>query len=86
MRRQSSTLSPLLEYLADMEPGHMVAALGMAQGIFLSNLGLRANSNLRRRQLMTITDENRNADASIFFVALVIVMATVSGLIYGYAF
>lgn len=46
------------------------AALGMTQGIFLSNLGLRANSNLRRRQLMAITDENRNADLSIFFVAL----------------
>ncbi len=42
------------------------AALGMTQGIFLSNLGLHENSRLRRRQLMTITDENRNADLSIF--------------------
>ncbi len=46
------------------------AALGMTQGIFLSDLGIRENSNLRRRQLMTITDESRNADVSIFFVSL----------------
>ncbi len=46
------------------------AALGMTQGIFLSDLGLRENSNLRRLQLMTITDESRSAEVSIYVVTL----------------
>lgn len=44
------------------------AALGMSQGIFISSLALRENSELRRGQLMTITDDYRNADITFFYV------------------
>ncbi len=46
------------------------AALGMTQGIFISSAALRENADLRRGQLMTITDEYRNADLSVFYVYL----------------
>ena len=46
------------------------AALGMTQGIFISSAALRENSDLRRGQLMTITDDYRNADISLFYVYL----------------
>jgi hypothetical protein len=46
------------------------AALGMTQGVFLSNLGLTENSALRRRQLMAINDESRNSNLSVFYVTV----------------
>jgi len=42
----------------------------MTQGIFISSAALRENTNLRRGQLMTITDDYRNADISLFYVYL----------------
>jgi hypothetical protein len=44
------------------------AALGMSQGMFISSLALRENSELRQGQLMTITDDYRNADFTFFYV------------------
>ena len=46
------------------------AALGMSQGMFISSLALRENSELRQGQLMTITDDYRNADFTFFYVYL----------------
>jgi len=46
------------------------AALGMTQGIFMSSMALRDNSSLRQGQLMTITDDYRNSDISLFYVFL----------------
>ncbi len=46
------------------------AALGMTQGIFISSMALRDNSQLRQGQLMTITDDYRNADNSLFYINL----------------
>ncbi|MFQ6677507.1 MAG: hypothetical protein ACE5D0_04230 [Fidelibacterota bacterium] len=46
------------------------AVLGMTQGIFISSIALRENSLLRQGQLMTITDDYRNADNSLFYIYL----------------
>ncbi len=44
------------------------AAIGMAQGMFISSMALRENSELRQGKLMNITDDYRNADVSLFYV------------------
>ena len=44
------------------------AALGMTRGIFISSAALSYNSKLRQTQMMTITDDYRNSDISMFFV------------------
>jgi len=44
------------------------ALLGMSQGMFISSLALRENSELRQGQLMSITDDYRNADFTFFYV------------------
>ncbi len=46
------------------------AAIGMSQGMFISSTALRENSELRQGQLMSITDDYRNADITIFYVYL----------------
>lgn len=46
------------------------AAIGMSQGMFISSTALRENSELRQGQLMTITDDYRNADITLFYVYL----------------
>jgi hypothetical protein len=46
------------------------AAIGMSQGIFISSAALRENSELRRGQLMSITDDYRNSDVTVFYVYL----------------
>lgn len=46
------------------------AAIGMTRGIFISSAALGYNSKLRQSQLLTITDDYRNADISIFYVYL----------------
>ena len=46
------------------------AAFGMTQGIFMSSMALRDNSPLRQGQLMTIKDDYRNSDLSLFHVYL----------------
>jgi hypothetical protein len=46
------------------------AAIGMSQGIFISSAALRENSELRQGQLMSITDDYRNSDITIFYVYL----------------
>ncbi len=46
------------------------AALGMTHGIFISSMALRENSLLRQGQLMTIRDDYRNADNSLFYIYL----------------
>jgi len=44
------------------------AAIGMTQGMFISSMALRENSELRQGQLMSITDYYRNADFTFFYV------------------
>jgi hypothetical protein len=46
------------------------AAMGMSHGMFISSLALRENSELRQGQLMSITDDYRNADFTFFYVYL----------------
>lgn len=46
------------------------AAIGMSQGIFISSAALRENSELRQGKLMSITDDYRNSDITIFYVYL----------------
>jgi hypothetical protein len=46
------------------------AAIGMSQGIFISSAALRENSKLRQTQLMSITDDYRNSDITMFYVYL----------------
>lgn len=46
------------------------AAIGMSQGIFISSAALRENSELRQGQLMSITDDYRNSDVTLFYVYL----------------
>jgi len=46
------------------------AAIGMTQGIFISSMALRENTQLRQAQLMSITDDYRNANFSVFYVYL----------------
>jgi len=46
------------------------AAIGMSQGMFISSTALRENSELRQGQLMSITDDYRNADVTLFYVYL----------------
>ena len=46
------------------------AAIGMSQGMFISSTALRENSELRQGQLMTITDDYRNSDITLFYVYL----------------
>lgn len=46
------------------------AAIGMTQGMFISSTALRENSELRQGQLMTITDDYRNSDITLFYVYL----------------
>ena len=46
------------------------AAIGMSQGIFISSIALRENSELRQGQLMSITDDYRNSDITLFYVYL----------------
>jgi len=46
------------------------AAVGMSQGMFISSTALRENSELRQGQLMSITDDYRNADITLFYVYL----------------
>lgn len=46
------------------------AAIGMSQGIFISSAALRENTELRRGQLMSITDEHRNSDMTLFYIYL----------------
>lgn len=44
------------------------AAVGITQGIFISSAALSENSRLRRRQLMIISDDYRDAEISFFYV------------------
>ena len=46
------------------------AALGMITGMFVSSVTLRANSQLRQRKLMTITNDYESFDYSFFYVHL----------------
>lgn len=46
------------------------AAIGMSQGIYISSLALRENSKLRQGQLMSITDDYRNSDITLFYIYL----------------
>ncbi|MCF6270525.1 MAG: hypothetical protein L3J41_12495 [Melioribacteraceae bacterium] len=46
------------------------AAVGMVTGMFVSNLTLRANTLLRQKKLMTITDDFQNSDFSVYYVHL----------------
>jgi hypothetical protein len=46
------------------------ALIGMSQGMFVSSMAMRENSELRQAQLMSITDDYRNADYSVFYVML----------------
>lgn len=46
------------------------AAIGMSQGMFISSAALRENSELRQGKLMSITDDYRNADMTLFYVYL----------------
>jgi len=46
------------------------AAIGMSQGIFISSAALRENSELRQGKLMSITDDYRNSDVTVFYVYL----------------
>lgn len=46
------------------------AAIGMSQGIFISSTALRENSELRQGQLMSITDDYRNSEITLFYVSL----------------
>lgn len=42
----------------------------MRKGMFISSTALRENSELRHGQLMSITDDCRNADITLFYVYL----------------
>jgi hypothetical protein len=44
------------------------AVIGMSQGMFISSAALRENSELRQGQLMSITDDYRNSDITVFYV------------------
>ncbi len=44
------------------------AVIGMSQGMFISSAALRENSKLRQGQLMSITDDYRNSDITLFYV------------------
>jgi hypothetical protein len=44
------------------------AVMGMSQGMFISSAALRENSELRQGQLMSITDDYRNSDITLFYV------------------
>lgn len=44
------------------------AVVGMSQGMFISSAALRENSELRQGQLMSITDDYRNSDITVFYV------------------
>lgn len=46
------------------------AAIGMSQGIFISSAALGENGELRQGQLMTITDQYRNSDMTLFYIYL----------------
>jgi hypothetical protein len=46
------------------------AAVGMITGMFVSSITLRANSLLRQRKLMMITDDYENSDYSLYYVHL----------------
>ncbi len=46
------------------------AAIGMSQGMFISSVALRENSELRQGQLMSITDDYRNSNITLFYVYL----------------
>lgn len=46
------------------------AVIGMSQGMFISSAALRENSELRQGQLMSITDDYRYADITIFYVLM----------------
>lgn len=46
------------------------AAIGMSQGMFISSAALRENSELRQGQLMSITDDYRNSNITLFYVYL----------------
>lgn len=46
------------------------AAIGMSQGMFISSAALRENSELRQGKLMSITDDYRNSDMTLFYVYL----------------
>jgi hypothetical protein len=46
------------------------AAVGMITGMFVSTITLRANSLLRQRKLMMITDDYENSDYSLYYVHL----------------
>ncbi len=46
------------------------AAIGMSQGMFISSAALNENSRLRQGQLMSITDQYRNSDVTLFYVYL----------------
>lgn len=46
------------------------AVIGMSQGMFISSVALRENSELRQGQLMSITDDYRNSDITFFYVYL----------------
>ncbi len=41
---------------------------GITNGIFISSIALRANSNLRQRQLLSVTDDFEISEYSIFYV------------------
>jgi hypothetical protein len=44
------------------------AVVGMSQGMFISSAALRENSELRQGQLMSITDDYRNSEITLFYV------------------
>lgn len=46
------------------------AAIGMLTGMFISSIALRANSLLRQRKLMMITDDYESSDYSFYYVHL----------------
>lgn len=46
------------------------AAFGMITGMFISNVTLRANSQLRQRKLLAISEDYENFDHSFFYVHL----------------
>ncbi len=46
------------------------AIIGMSQGMFISSTALRENSKLRQGQFMSITDDYRNSDITLFYVYL----------------
>jgi hypothetical protein len=46
------------------------AAVGMISGMFVSSITLRANSQLRQRKLMMISDDYENSDFSFYYVHL----------------